>query len=197
MTYKVLVQDLLERNQGYLTTSMAQANGIDRWELSRLVRQGVLVRVAQGLYIPEDLLPDPYVVAQHRCSKGVFSHETALYFHDLSDRVPLQLMMTIPSGWNCSLIKEQDMLFFYCRPSWFSLGLDQIKTQAGLWVRCYDMERTICDCVRSLERLDRDIVILAIKNYLKLMKADKAKLLEYAQIFGIRQMIYQFMEAFQ
>jgi predicted transcriptional regulator of viral defense system len=189
-----IVHTLFDKNHGYLTTRMAQANGIQRWELSRLLDQGMIARPAQGLYVKADLLPDPFVVAQHRCSKGVFSHETALYFHGLSDRVPLQMMMTIPSGWNCALLKDPDMMFFYCRTAWFELGLAHAQTEAGLQVRCYDMERTICDCVRSIDRLDRDIVISAVKGYMQKKQSDKAKLLAFAQTFGIRDTMYQYME---
>lgn len=185
---------LLEDNHGYVTTRVASAAGIKRWELSRLVQQGMLSRAAQGLYVNSDLLPDPLVVAQHRCASGVFSHETALFLHDLSDRVPLQMMMTIPSGWNTPMLKDDNMMFFYVRTDWFELGIVNLKTHAGPLVRCYDTERTLCDCIRGLNRLDRDLVMTAMKTAMKQGAINQPKLLQYADVFGIRELMFQYLE---
>ena len=46
----------------------------------------------------------------------------------------------------------------------------------------------------ALTRLDRDLVIGALKAYMKQASPDKAKLLSYAQVFGIREQVYQYME---
>ncbi len=185
---------LLKDNHGYVTTRAASAVGIKRWELSRLVQQGMLSRAAQGLYVNSDLLPDPLVVAQHRCASGVFSHETALFLHDLSDRVPLQMMMTIPSGWNTPMLKDDNMVFFYVRKDWFELGVVSLKTRSGPMVRCYDTERTLCDCIRGLSRLDRDLVMMAMKTAMKQGAINKPKLLHYADVFGIRELMFQYLE---
>lgn len=185
---------LLEENHGYITTGAASAAGVKRWELSRLVQQGMLSRAAQGLYVNSDLLPDPLVVAQHRCASGVFSHETALFLHDLSDRVPLQMMMTIPSGWNTPMLKDDNMMFFYVRKDWFELGVVSLKTHSGPLVRCYDTERTLCDCIRGINRLDRDLVMTAMKTAMKQGTINKPKLLHYADVFGIRELMFQYSE---
>ncbi|MHC1787630.1 MAG: type IV toxin-antitoxin system AbiEi family antitoxin domain-containing protein [Christensenellales bacterium] len=185
---------LLKENYGYFTTGQASAFGLDRWALSRLVQDGRVLRVTQGLYAKADILPDRLIVAQHRCSLGVFSHETALCLHDMSDRFPLQLMMTIPSGWNSSALKDPGMVFFYSRKAWFDIGLSKVDTLAGPPVRCYDAERTLCDCVRAMDRLDRDLVVGALKTYMRQPNPNKAKLLNYALIFGIRDTVYQYME---
>lgn len=185
---------LLKKNHGYFTTGQAAGMGLDRWTLTRLVQQGHIVRLAQGLYAQPDTMPSPYIVAQHRCSLGIFSHETALFLHGMSDRVPLRLMMTIPSGWNSPLLKDAGMMFFYNRKEWFEMGLTHIRTPEGPEVRCYDIERTLCDCVRALDRLDRDIVLGALKAFMKQENASRPKLLHYAQTLGIRDIMYRYLE---
>lgn len=37
----------------------------------------------------------------------------------------------------------------------------------GNIVHCYDTERTICDILRSRNRIDEETVISAVKNYAK------------------------------
>ena len=41
-----------------------------------------------------------------RCKQAVFSHETALFFHDLTDREPLVYEITVKTGYNPSKLKE-------------------------------------------------------------------------------------------
>jgi predicted transcriptional regulator of viral defense system len=194
LTREDIILALLRENKGYLTTKMAREHAILGYTLHRMVKQGLLERVAPGLYTDMDTIPDPFFIAQHRCPKGIFSHETALFFHGLSDRVPLRLMMTIPTGWNSQLLTDRDMVFFYCKPELAGLGVGDSTTPLGLPIRVYDVERTLCDCLRAIEKLDRDLVLTALKRYAKDPAGDKSKLLEYAEIFKIRDMVRRYME---
>ena len=188
------VNSLLEQNGGYLTTNTAKTNGLNSKILQRVVERGLIERAAHGLYVGADIFPDPLYIAQYRCPKGVFSHETALFLHDLSDRVPLKLMMTIPSGWNTKLLKDNEMLFFYSRPKNMELGVSKAKTTSGKTVRAYNSERTLCDCLKNIDKLDRDLVITALKRYVKITSKDNAKLLEYASALKIRDTVYRYLE---
>jgi predicted transcriptional regulator of viral defense system len=185
---------MLNKNNGYLTAKAARENGIQNYTLQRMAECGMIERAAHGLYVGADIIPDPFAVAQYRCPKGVFSHETALFLHDLSDRTPLQLMMTIPSGWNTRLLSNDDLIFFYSVPKYARLGVTDIETASGLVVTSYDVERTLCDCLRSVDKLDKDLVLTALKRYMKTPGADKAKQLEYAAVFKIRDIVLRYME---
>lgn len=172
----------------------AQENGVDNLTLHYMLKRDQIERAAHGLYVSTDIILDPYFIVQYRCPKAIFSHETALFFHDLSDREPFQLMMTIPTGWNSQLLTNPDMLFFYCKPSVAELGICKKQTPFDHTVNVYDAERTICDCLIAINKLDKDLVLTALKQYMKNPEGDKAKLLEYAEIFKIRDMIRQYME---
>jgi len=189
-----IVLSLLENNKGYLTAKTARENGVRNYTLQRMAAKGLIERAAHGLYVGPDILPDPFFVAQYRCPRGVFSHETALFLHDLSDRVPLQLMMTIPAGWNSKLLVSDDLMFFYTIPKYANLGVTNIETVSGLDVKAYDTGRTLCDCLKSVNKLDKDLVLTALKRYMKMPHVDKAKLLEYAAIFKIRDIVLRYME---
>jgi predicted transcriptional regulator of viral defense system len=185
---------LLEERSGYLTSREAQENGVENKTLQRMTERGQIERAAHGLYTAADIFPDPFFIAQYRCPKGVFSNESALFLHDLSDRNPLRLMMTIPSGWNTPLLKGDDIQFFYSRPRWMSLGVCALETPSGTRVRAYNTERTLCDCLRNIAKLDRDLVLTALKLYAKGADRDSEKLLEYASELKIRDTVYRYLE---
>jgi predicted transcriptional regulator of viral defense system len=179
---------------GYLTSKQAKENGVSNLILQRMAERGMIERAAHGLYIGTEIFPDRFFVAQYRCPKGIFSNETALFLHDLSDRDPLRLAMTIPSGWNSKLLTDPDYEFFYSNPKKMGLGVSETETPSGMKVKAYDAERTLCDCLRNLDRLDRDLVLTALKRYVKGSGRDSAKLLEYASVLNIRDIVYRYLE---
>ena len=194
MTQEKTALKLLESGNGYLTARTAGENGIKPITLKRMKERGLVERVAHGLYATVDIIPDPFFVMQYRCPQGVFSHETALYFHGFSDRTPFILMMTIPSGFNTRLIFSDDMMIFYSNPIHAKLGVAETMTPYGLTVTTYNIERTLCDCLRNVDKLDKDLVLTALKRYMKDPAGNKMKLLEYAKVFKIRDTVLKYME---
>jgi len=185
---------LLNEQNGYLMTREAKKKGIENKVLQRMTDRGLIERVAHGLYVDAKIFPDPFIIAQYRCPKGVFSHETALFLHDLSDRDPIKITMTIPSGWNTKLLTDDNIFFFYNNPKKIRIGICEVETASGMKVKTYDSERTLCDCLKNIEKLDRDLVLTALKRYIKDGKRDNVKLLEYASALKIRDMVYRYLE---
>jgi predicted transcriptional regulator of viral defense system len=188
------IYELMKQHRGYLTAREAREYGVENKTLQRMTSKGLIERAAHGLYVSVDIIPDPFFVAQFRCPKGVFSHETALFLHDLSDRDPLRLMMTIPAGWNSKMLPDENIVFFYNTPKKMAYGICETETPSGVKVKAFDAERTLCDCLRNVDKLDRDLVITAVKRYAKRKEKDSAKLLEYASDFKIRDMVYRYLE---
>ncbi|MCL1950295.1 MAG: type IV toxin-antitoxin system AbiEi family antitoxin domain-containing protein [Turicibacter sp.] len=188
------IENLLEQNNGYLTATVAKEHGISSKMLAHFVNNGSIERVAHGLYMSSDLFADPFFIFQYRCPKAVFSHETALYLHDLSDRDPLILMATLPTGSSSRLQHEKAHQFFYNHPDKIKLGVCEVETENGLLVKAFDKERTLCDCIKYLNQLDRDLVLTALKRYLKSPERDNVKLLDYATLLNVRQQVYSYLE---
>ena len=63
----------------------------------------------------------------------------------------------------------------------------------GHEVISYDRERTVCDVLRSRQKMDRQIVIDALKRYV-MEKPDFNRLSEYGEIFGIRGVLRRYLE---
>lgn len=195
MSKNDLVLKLLKSNNGLITSLEAKSKGIDNKILQRMEKLGQLERVEHGLYMDSNQMEDEYYLSQYRCKKGIFSHETALYFHELADRTPFQIMITIPSGYNTRLLKEKNKYkFFYVAKNLHTIGKITMKTPYGNEVYVYDKERTICDCLKKKEQLDSDLVNEAVRRYLKTPGSDYAKLIKYAELFNIKELVRQYME---
>ena len=68
------------------------------------------------------------------------------------------------------------------------------KNTMGNIVRCYDTERTICDILRSRNRIDEETVISAVKNYAASPDKDLNRLAVYASMFGVDKELKRYME---
>ncbi len=185
-------------NNGIINTKEARGNNIPLKNLQRLAADGQLERIARGLYMHNDYILDPFYLVQYRAPKAIFSHNTALYLHRLSDENPSILTMTVPSGWNSSLIKEVNKYkFYYYKEDIWEIGQEKSESPLGNQIKLYNKERTICDCIQYIDAIGRDIVVKAIKEYvLDLEARNVEKLFRYSEIFNIRDQVRNYVEAF-
>mgnify|MGYP006294444277 CR=1 FL=1 len=192
---KKLIEQLLKKGNGVIKASDARMAGINNKELQRMTESGELERISHGLYIDAEHMEDEFFITQYRCRKGIYSYETALFLNNLSDRVPLRLMMTIPNGYNTRLLKDKkNYQFFYCKPEAHEVGVKNIKSPFGHNIRVYNKERTICDCVKKKEKLDSNLVLEAVKLYMSEKDNDYALLIQYAKMLNIKDTVRQYLE---
>lgn len=194
MDYHKLLETLLREKEGMLLTKDIIEAGISKQLLSKYVKKGYIERVAQGVYLSKDAFEDAMYVLQARSKKAIFSHETALYLHDLTDRDPLQYTVTLPSGYNASNFKNDGIYVYFIKNDLLNLGVEYGKTPFGRNIRVYNKERTICDIVRNRNVIDSGIINEGIRKYLSEKERDIPKLLQYAEKFRVEKIIRQYVE---
>lgn len=95
--------DVAQAQSGYFTTAQAARSGYSRPLLHKYLAAGKLVRVRRGVYrivhFPASEQEDLVVLWLWAEQVGVFSHETALMLHDLSDALPSKVHLTVPVSW--------------------------------------------------------------------------------------------------
>lgn len=112
-----------------------------------------------------DVFPDELYLLQARYPKVVFSHETALYLHDMAEREPVPITLTVESGYHSGSLKDQGVRIFYVKPEWYGLGISEAESPGGHVVRTYDRERTVCDVVRRKAAMDPAAYGYALRRY--------------------------------
>jgi predicted transcriptional regulator of viral defense system len=71
-----------------ITNREAENIGIGRHVLSDLVNQAKIERLRPGVYQKAGEISDDFILISSNSKRIVFSHQTALCLHDLSDRTP-------------------------------------------------------------------------------------------------------------
>ena len=194
MTNDEKILKIASENNGYVTTKQVKNENIKTMELSRMVKQNKLERIARGYYAIPNSFCDDYYKTQLKSKNCIFSHSTALYFYDLSDRTPLYFDMTVPVGYNGSLNKNKNVILHYVKKNIFNLGLTMIESPFGMQIRTYDLERTICDIVKFRNHMDKEIFTKALKKYSKSQQKDLNKLMKYAKKLNVDKKIREYME---
>lgn len=188
------ILETIKNNNNMITTAQAVELGFTRSLLSWYVKKGVLERGRRGVYILSDSIHDDMYTLMLRSDKIIFSHDTALFLNGLSERTPFIHSVTIPSNTKLSNLLREECVCYYIKPELHQVGVIKKKNTLGNEVRCYNAERTICDLLRSRNRLDQETVISAIKNYAVSSDKDLNLLAVYASQFGVDKILKKYME---
>ena len=188
------LQSVLKQNGGMVTTAQANEVGVSNERLRLLVHSGDLERVTTGIYVLPDEFNDKMFIVQLRRPKIIYSHETALFLHELTDRDPISYMVTVPTGYNPTRLREDGFTVFTIKRELHEIGVTKLTTMFGNSVTVYDLERTICDCLRSRNNLDIAVVTDALKRYAKRKDKNLNKLMQMAETFKVTKLLRGYME---
>ena len=189
-----IIQELIEKNNGYLLTSMATEKGITKPYLSKYVKENEMEKVARGIYITEDVWPDELYIMHARNSAVVFSGETALYLHNLLDREYSEICVTVPRGYNATHLKAENVQVRYAAKENYELGVCMLPSASGNMVRVYDRERCICDLIAERNKIEVQNFQTAVKGYMSCRDKQLSRLIEYAKKLKIRDEVMKYVE---
>lgn len=194
MDYMTELAKIAQMHGGLIETKVAIQNGISKSMLHKLCKENKIHRIVKGQYILVSDMQDELFSISKRSENIIFSHETALYLNGISDRTPFEHTVTAPSGCIPSAAIRAECKIYYIKPELFDLGKTVIKTPAGNDVSVYDMERTICDIIRSRNKLGTETFLAALKLYVSNPKKDLNKLASYAKELRVANVLRQYLE---
>jgi len=194
MDYMYKIKKIAEENGGIIDNKSAASVGISRAMLSKLCKENKIQRLMRGQYILADDIQDELLSIGLRSNQLIFSHETALFLHGISDRMPFKHSVTAPSNKVPSKAIQQDCKIYYIKSELFELGKIQLTTQFGNEVMGYDLERTICDVIRSRNKVGSETFLAALKMYAADSRKDLNKLNSYAKKMKIAGVVRKYME---
>lgn len=194
MDYMSELAAIAQKHGGIIETKTAATHGISRAMLYKLCKEDKIYRIVQGQYILFDEMQDELLSIGMRSDRMIFSHETALYLHGISDRTPFQHTLTVPSDYTASMEIRNVCKIYYIKPELFRLGQTVLATPAGNEVAVYDLERTICDIVRSRNKVGTETFLFALKRYVSRPQKDLNRLYAYAKKMRVAGVLRQYLE---
>lgn len=156
---------------GYATLRQAADAGYSRQLVQHYIRDGRLERAGRGLlrlvHFPpaehEDLVPLWLWSEQ----QGVYSHETALMLHDLSDALPGKRHLTLPAVWEARRLRL---------PRGVTAHFSDLPKKAFDWLGAVPVTtplRTIRDC--ATDAVSEELVRQAVQQGIRRGLFDRAE----------------------
>ena len=194
MDYITELAAIASEHGGIIEAKIAAQRGISKAMLYKLCKEEKIHRIVKGQYILPDDMQDELLSISKRSDKIIFSHETALFLHGISDRTPFEHTITAPSGCIPSAAIKSECKVYYIKPDLFELGKTMLSTPAGNDVPAYDLERTICDVIRSRNKLGTETFLAALKLYAANPKKNLNQLNTYAKQMRVDKVLRQYLE---
>lgn len=185
---------LLSERGGRITAKEASLAGIHRMFLKQLADAGQIVRVARGVYQLASSQEDELLNLQHRCPTGVFSCETALFLHSLTERAPFMWTMTFKGFYHSPTLAENGIVVKHSSKNLYPLEIVEVKTPLGNVVRTYSAERTLCEIMTAKVAADIQTITYAIKTYVGRKEKNIPKLLQLARTFHVEKKLRAYLE---
>lgn len=191
---KATLQEYVKNRETISVSEAAQETGVSLPTVYSFLKTEGMERLAKGVYARSTAWIDEMFLLSQRSKTLIFSHESALFLHNLSDREPNDLTVTVPSNYNAGNLVKTGIRVYYVKPELIDLGRIECETPEGNRVPCYDLERTICDCVRSRRQLEEQVFLGALKSYARRSDKRLDTLARYAQNLGISGVVSRFFE---
>ncbi len=139
--------EVASAHEGHFTTAQAGEVGYSPQLLAKHLRSGRLIRIRRGVYrivhFPAGDHEDLVVLWLWSDRAGVFSLETALALHELSDVLPTRVHMTLPCSWSRRRLRVPHEVVVH-----YADLMDSERTWVGS-VPVTTPARTLRDCAES------------------------------------------------
>lgn len=179
----------------YLTPEIARENGVSKPEFYKFIRDNNFEQVEHGIYVKKDEWVDELYVLHQRCPNAVFSHDEAFYYYSLTDREPIMHTLTVYSGYNPHrLTADGSCKVYTIKKELLNIGKTFVVDNCGNKIPMYDLERTICDLIRSRNSIEVQEFTSVLKTYVSRKDKDLNRLMEYAKQFRVQNVLRKYME---
>ncbi len=179
----------------YITPKIAKENGISKYKFYKFANENHLKKVGHGIYQLDDEWQDELLILHNRCSGAVFSHDEAFYYYNLTDREPLIHTLTTYSGYNSHRLTANGKCKVYTvKKELLDVGKTVVRDNFGNDIPMYDLERTVCDLIRSRGSIEIQDFNAVLKTYISRKDKNLNRLMEYAKLFRVQNVVRRYME---
>lgn len=187
---------MLQNERGIIQTNRALKAGVHPRNLYELRESGVIEPISRGFYrfvdSPPLSNPDLVTVALRK-PRAVICLVSALAFHELTTQVPHAVDMAILRGDITPRIDYPPVNIYRFSSTTFKAGIE-IHVLDGIQVKIFNPEKTLADCVKFRNQIGVDIMLEALKSYRLHKHFNLEKLMHYASLCRVKNIIKPYLE---
>lgn len=160
-------------------------------DIQNLLNEGIIEKLKQGYYnlVDNEDLSEIRII-KRLYPDAIICMNSALYYHGYSDRTPSEWHLAVNkdiSKYKLKIDYPFVKIYMY-EQHLLEIGLTEIDIN-GNNARIYDKERTICDCLRCIGKMDKEIFNKAIQYYIRDSKKNIPNLMKYAKQLRVEKKV--------
>ena len=188
---------LASMNEVLTTTQLLDA-GISDQSVTRLVKDGILVRLRRGMYEHRDSPVSEHhdlIQIAKSATRAVIVLVSALRFHEIGTQSPHEVWIQLPAQTRVPKIDWPPIRVIRTR-------VDALQTEGverhqlgGTEVAITTPARTVADCFKHRNKLGIDVCVEALRETLNARKAKIGEIGEMAQRLRVGKVMRPYLEA--
>jgi len=193
---KEKIKEIFYANHGYSSTGDISSAGIDRSYLKDLVNEGNIERIKRGLYRWKDAkfdVEEELINVSKIIPHGVICLVSALSYYELTTYTPGEYTVAVYRKYNIKLPDYPPIKLYYFSDKYYIDGVEKIDINGHI-IKMYNVEKTICDCLRYEDKISKDIIVESIKEYVGRRDKNISKLMNYAAKAKVKNAVQKYIE---
>lgn len=160
---------LSQKYAGYISTSELLREGLTNRQISEFVSNGMLEKVCYGMYwfsCANYVKPVDYKAIEICRSnpRAVICADSACFYQGLIEVEPPVVSVATRRDDRSKMAMNFPVIRHYYSENSFSEHQKTVNTDFGQYM-IYDIERSVCDCIRFKNSIDDDMFCLVIERY--------------------------------
>lgn len=171
--------------------------GVTAATVSRLEREGVIIRLGRGLYQLATASPEAnhsLAEAAKRVPKGVICLVSALAFHGVTDQMPRRVWIAIGSKEWKPQVDYPPLRIVRFEDKFLNESISRHKIE-GVLVPVFEVAKTIADAFRHRRSVGTDVAVSALKEALRQRKTTPAEISDWAMRGNVWKIVRPYLEA--
>ena len=187
----------LARSHGLVRSKELTQRGLPRIALTRLVRQGLLIRVGRGLYaLPDRPVTENVSIAEvsRKYPQGIICLLSALRVYELTTQSPFEVWLAIPNKSKPPKVEHPPLRIVRFSGVALTEGIDEQQVD-GVPVRITNIARTVADCFKYRNKIGLEVALEALEEAWQNKRTNMDELWYYASVCRVTNIIRPYLES--
>ena len=180
----------------FFRPSHAEALGISFYMLQRMVEQGLVDKVARGLYRLNAVEPTENYSLAAVCAlvpRAIVCLLSALRYHDIGTRLSSEIWIAIPHKARAPRIHEFPIRVVRFSGASENYGIVSVAIE-GVPARITSPARTVVDCFRFRRLVGKETALEALRETLREGKVSADEIVRAAEVCGAKALVVPYLE---
>jgi predicted transcriptional regulator of viral defense system len=174
-----------------------EAHDISRAQLSRLVKAGLVIREARGIYVAARHRPTAAHTLVHvakRVPEGIVCLLTALRFHGLTTQSAPEIWIALPEKARRPSLDYPRLRVARFSGAALTEGIEVHRAE-GVDIRVYSAAKTVADCFKYRNKVGIDVAVEALRDFTRKHRGGANDLARFARICRVSRVMQPYLDA--